>query len=168
MPKKSKVEEPVMWKIVIGEQTCSHVTRERTPGERWDADDLEYNTTYSGFHVVDTGFYDLAVPFEPQMDKTYYLVYGIYSTGDSFHHETGRTEIVSFHEDVTEAEIVAAHLVQQYEKQKNASNTQWSIDIVANGQLFSFHAPWLGYFESLEEIVVHPIQMEPSRFRPRR
>jgi len=165
MPKKKKppAEQPALWYILLDEDTYTEVTREATE-DQWDADDLSHSTTYTGFRIVEKDCYkSLSLPFEPEQGITYYLVYGIYSTGDSFHYEDGCSHVVSLHKDVKEAEDVAAKLVKQYEGQKDFS----TVPLTANGIHFDFYPPWLGYFESLTEIVVKPIQMNGGRFIPR-
>jgi len=121
------------------------VTRHADPDERWDGDDLSMDHSIEGFNLVE-GYGDLEVGFEPDFDKTYFLLYGIYSTGDSFHHEEGRIEFVDLYED----REVAWENYRRLEK-----SNEYTVTLKhESGKEYGFYVPWRGYFENLSSLDV--------------
>lgn len=132
-----------MIKLVIDQSTETTVTREATE-DRWDADDLQHSTTIHGFRVVTTkdGYFDFVVA-EPLRDS-YYLVCVEYSTGDSFHHETGRMALVALLETREGADTVI-DAIRRHPK-------NYSFTVAVEGQSLTISTEWVGYFERIEAV----------------
>ena len=63
----------------------TYATRQSDPDDSWDQDDNDTSHNIVGIEIApDSGYYDISVPFDIERGKEYFLVYGIYSTGDSF------------------------------------------------------------------------------------
>ena len=133
------------------------VTREATLDE-WDGDDTNEIHDIEGFTIVnENGYYDLKVPFEIDKNKTYYLVYVIYSSGDSFHHEESRIDFIELYEDVKMAKEVAKIIEDDY-RNWESTEKDWSVEIFnSNGEKYKIHCPWKGYFERLSYAEVEAI-----------
>src|SRR5210317_84780 len=78
--------------ISIEDRQTGGVTRAGDPDDEWDRDDTYTDHNIEGFRAApeeDSKYFDLVVPYEPEFDKEYYLLYAVYSTGDSFGHDDG-------------------------------------------------------------------------------
>jgi len=123
------------------------------------------------------------VSFEPK-DKVY-LVYGIYSTGDSFGHSNGEAEILDVFETKEEAEEFAKKVnsfndletsepygLKPREKEERIkqiknilgdsvqeSKSGWKkYDFIHRGEVL--HFPWGGYFEILNDIEIKELERD--------
>lgn len=133
-----------------------------------------------GIQVVgEKEYYDLSTGFDIDPTRPYYLLYAIYSTGDSFGHDDGRIEFVGLYEDLEVAheneQRVWAHneTYQQLEYRWYTPSKQLSKEKLKNlrkefepytiklvtedGLEYGVHVPWHGYFERLTEVVVQPV-----------
>jgi hypothetical protein len=96
----------------------------------------------------------LAVHFTPQVGQTCYLVYAIYSTGNSFgHDEDGCLEFIDLFTTREKAEALIDALRKE---EKEDGLTKY---IAEDGSEAWYCIPWNGYFESLsvldiEEVVI--------------
>lgn len=140
-------------KIVINNDQSYEVTRYATEDE-WDADDTHTDNRIRSFSLTDT-YSDLSIGFIPEEDKTYYLLYAIYTTGDSFHTSSGNIEFVDLFED--EELGWENYRILQNHKEGNGYSA-----ILKNqlGLKYSYHIPWIGYFENLESLELMPIELE--------
>lgn len=70
------------------------ITRRGDPNDRWDRDDTASSYTINGIvKVGEDEYQDLTVPYEVEKNTNYFLLYCVYSTGDSFGHDAdGRIE----------------------------------------------------------------------------
>ena len=71
---------------VVYDHPCD-VVREGDPNERYDGDDLVYSTYINGIALGES-YGDIETAFDVHSNVPYYLLYAIYSTGDSFHLST--------------------------------------------------------------------------------
>lgn len=119
----------------------------------WDQDDV--STIWfipSEFTVTENmdGWGEfLPLNFTPEKGKVYFLVYAIYSNGDSFHHEeNGGCELIGLYTDMEEAERNAEILRR---------SNEFSEKITVNGTEMTVSLPWQGFFEDLECVKVTPM-----------
>ena len=140
------------YNVQIVDDVYSEVTRHADPDDRWDADDTYTSHSIRGFKVV-KGYYDLAVGFEPSYDKTYFLLYATYSTGDSFSHHEGEIEFVDLYED----ENVAYENLRRLQQLEAGYSAKL---LHENGEEYIFNVPWVGYFESLSDLEVTAIRRQ--------
>lgn len=88
----------------------------------------------------------LMVSFKPEEDKTYYVLLAIYSTGDSFGHDSHhRVEYFDIYENSTDAYLAEKEL------NSNAGNSELEFTNHQKKKV-KFYNPWNGHFESLDEI----------------
>lgn len=151
-----------MTKIEIIDESYTMVTRHGDPNDEWDGDDTETSHHITGFRVLKNGYSDLEVDFKLTPGKPYYLLYAIYSTGDSFHHEEGKIEYIGLYKSLKDAEV-NQKLIEKHYKETNESNprnfdSMFSVELISpSGVKYKQHVPWNGYFESLTSVEVIPI-----------
>lgn len=152
MARCSSEDSPATTKLEVEHSSHTFVTRPGNLDDRWDGDDT-YTVwiVHSRIRDVEPGHpYDLETALELQPGNIYFLVYAIYSTGDSFHKEQcGEIEFVDLFATFEEAEALADAL---------KVGTEYTLN--HNGRIY--HLPWVGYFENLEEIHVSPVIFVPE------
>lgn len=141
-----------MTNILILNNQYTDITRHADPEDRWDADNTSTDHNIYGFKVVsEKQYYDLTVDFDCKKDHAYQLLYVLYSTGDSFSHHDGKIEFIGMFADPDLAIKNKKIIENQY--RKDASD--WSLTLYANHKTkYKMHAPWCGYFESLESVEI--------------
>jgi len=137
--------------IEIIDDTYTEVTRESDPDEQWDGDDTCTSHDIHGFKIGKYG--DLSVRFEPEYDKTYFLLYATYSTGCSFSQHEGEIEYVDLYED----ENVAWENYRRLDKHGEGYSAKL---LHESGKEYTFSIPWIGYFESLQDLEVMAIRRQ--------
>jgi len=177
MAKKShlieEVQKPQIYPIKVVKEKHIHVTRHAERDERWDRDDTSSDWDVLGIQLVpEEGVGDLYVNFPIEINKTYWLVYAVYNTGDSFgRDENGALEEIEIYKDETMALDCAreirkhADMYSVYErtyyrpKMKRPKDFDSYILVVIgnDGKELEVHAPWNGYFESLSYVEVRPV-----------
>lgn len=125
-------------------------SREPNPDDDWDRGDTHTDHHIRGITVGSGHFSEtIDVCFRPVPGLTYYLLYANYDTGNSFGHDSGRVDFIDLYYDETLAWDMARKLM------KEASENRYDYEItMQNGKTQSYHAPYIGYFESLNDIVV--------------
>jgi len=121
----------------------SHETQTRFPNEDddWDRGDIHVNWTIPDvFRLTkERDYYSEPVSFEPQKGETYYMVYAIWSTGDSFgSYSQSDCESFGLYQTRKEAEDRVKELSAPREENK-------------------YRHPWDGYFESLDKIDIKEV-----------
>ena len=110
----------------------AYVTREASSDE-WDRDDTAKDWTIPDYFTIVKEYGDVRLNFDPKPHTPYYMVYYIWSTGDSFgHDEQYGCEVHGIYE--TKEEAVK-------ERDRLSKVTDYSV-------------PWNGYFESLDSVHV--------------
>ena len=138
------------YNVEIVDDEYTEVTRHADPDEQWDADDTDTSHCVRGFKVSDR-YYDLSVGFEPEYGKTYFLLYATYSTGDSFSNHGGRIEFVDLYED--------ENVAWENHRRLDRHGEGYSAKLLhESGEEYMFSVPWVGYFESLENLEVLAVQ----------
>ena len=146
-----------MTQIKIVYDRHSYVTRRGDPNDRWARDDTDADTTIKGIEVVrDHDYFDITAPFEIDINKTYILLWAIYSTGDSFGHDGGQVEFI----DLFESQTLAAQAAQEIEKQSDSYSVTYTRE---DGNETSFASPWHGYFERLQEVRLDVVRVTRLR-----
>jgi hypothetical protein len=157
---KRKVEKPVedtKWYLKIDYQSYTDVTRHRDPDEKWDADDLAHSQSINGYstHTNLKGGWDFVLSKKPSAKQPFYLVYVNYSTGDSFHHETGCIEFVDVFESEKDGDALVDMLDKDYAKFKKADRhdyTPLKVKLPSGVEREIYTSTWKGYFERLEGV----------------
>jgi hypothetical protein len=133
--------------IKVDSRVYSHVTRERRGDDQWDADDLAHDLTIRGLRVVqERESWDFVV--KPPAQETYWLVWYRYSTGDSFHHETGCHAFVHLCKTREDAEFLVK-FIEDAGRVKTHSFHDLEV-YLPSGDEARVDPRWNGYFESLE------------------
>ena len=168
--KKVKEVERELYRVRVVDDEHCEVTREAEPGERWDNDDVSYDHYIKGIKLVDHNEYgDIDLGYKPEEGKLYYLLYVTYSTGDSFHREDGRISFVDLYRTREEAEENVKLMREHYEKArdrrferiKKEKFNPYSVELKNHeGNVFSFHCPYVGYFERLSSIEVESVYLK--------
>jgi len=176
---QTKEEVLKYYPVTVHDQTNSYVTREAEPGERWDADDIAMDTTVIGVETKEAGstkgYYDLAVPFEVVDGEDYYLVWAVYSDGDSFHHEEGCHRHIELFKTKEKAETLARKIqvhndiynehnsYRSYHDKKPTPKPKdydtYSLKYLNEaGVEMNCHCSWNGYFERLTAINIDRVR----------
>jgi len=149
--------------------------RESDPTAEWDGDDTESSWSINKVSIVDQ-YPDVTACFEVSPDDVLYLVYLVYSTGDSFSTHTDdsitfidifKTETnavncaktirkhYEYHEMLNSFEVRRLSITKQRELAKKFNS--YSVDYIReNGETVSLHASWTGYFDRLSYVEIHP------------
>lgn len=127
-------------------------SRDRDPNDSWDRGNTHSEHTLKHIRIAKDGNYPcITYPGLVKPGEKVYLVYAVYSTGDSFGHDTDRClELISVHKDIDIARF-------NYQKVKTsiAHDYNYTLEISQdNGQVVPVSCPWLGYFESLSLVKV--------------
>lgn len=101
-------------------------------------DDRSYQHRYHGGDLIVVGA-------DVKAGDTVYILWAQYSTGDSFHNEYGRYDMI--------AGFVSSEVAQDNARRARNSrlsrdnHTGWDMNIkLDDGTTFNYHIPWLGYF----------------------
>lgn len=128
----------------------TEVTRSRDPDEQWDGDDTYTEWTFKGLtRKSNADCFDIPKEW---IGCNVFVVYVIWSTGDSFSHSShAYAEGVGIYATHEEAEDVKKLIWDEYnEGDKDYSN---NFVMLPSGQKLSTSA-WKGYFESLNDVVI--------------
>lgn len=156
-----KVNEDVEpgWWLRVEYDSYTDVTRHADPDERWDADDLAHGQNIHGYSIGNEKTYGEVFPVngKPDKNKTYWLVYVNYSTGDSFHCETGCICFVDVLEDANDAEYLA-RVLEDDSKKDNYDYKPLKVKFPSGMEKEICTSTWKGYFESIEDIHVESLR----------
>lgn len=135
----------------------TQVTREANPEDSWDGEDLDTSWTITpNISESDETSPDIVVPFKLDLDKNYYIVHVIYSTGDSFHHHSGyQCDFIELFQNKEKAEtLVKAIKEQNYDYYSNKRDFGENAYILPykdeKGNEKTLYCKWNGYFESID------------------
>lgn len=152
-----------MTRVRVNNESYTEVTRERDPDDRWSGEDTYTSNSIDSIRVVgEKDYHDLTVGFEVEEGKDYFLLYGIYSTGDSYSHQEGCICYVDLYQDREFAEANRKILADHYHIKEGKN--EWTAELLLeDGQKMPFCVPWKGYFESLTELVIEVVRAGPKR-----
>jgi len=147
--------------IEITDESYSEEMRE-PQDDGWDRGDSSVSHNITGFRAApekEGKYYDLVVPYEPEFGVTYYVLYAVYSTGDSFGHDSGAgIEFIGFY---TEDELdVAKENLRKVETSRQAEDYSVILKVPSGSRTFDQHTPWVGYFESLDYADITSIERQ--------
>lgn len=142
--------------------TWQYETSEADPNDSWDRPDTAMElrnvsaiTTsnrvevgYRGWYGNDT--FDVA----PNEHGLVYAVIARYSSGDTFGRDDGRVAVM----DVFDNNEDAAALTEALEDSVR-DKSQAVVDFELNHNGRDYYLPWVGYFEHLENVDVHPLRV---------
>lgn len=139
--------------IKILKDEDSEVTREGK-GE-WSGDDIAWSIIIRGFMLSEEQYdYDFIMP-APDKEE-YYLVYARYSTGSSFHHETGKVCLVSLMEHFDDAKAIV-DAIDNDVKTENRQPLKVKLPVLGKVEDV-YTGTWKGYFESLESVEIETVR----------
>lgn len=140
-----------MTSIRILETCWTEETSIPDPEDRWDRASTSSSHSIEGFEV-DVKWNDLTVSFEPDFNVPYFLLYAVYSTGDSFGHDAGANiEYFGLFEKYETAKLNEKRLKTMTDGGPCTLLTDFGID-------FDIFIPWFGYFERLDYIDIEKVQ----------
>ena len=160
--------ERTQLKVVYHSRT--YTTREGDPNDQWDRGNTSTDHSVTGL-VVGEDYHGLYLDGEVKPGDTVWLVYAVYSTGDSFGHDQDKCiEFFTVHRDESVAKFNARALAG-YEPEKDFSQREKFFLSLDNGEQFQTVPPWSGYFESLSYVQADPFVIgagTPNTYLPKR
>lgn len=148
--RQAKTDAPPAVYLHLDTNSWTDVTREADPDDSWGADDTSTSWTVNGISLSDKdGHQALPADFPVEVGDTVYVVYAVYSTGDSFHRADGEyLEVLSFHKN---SAIAYKNKASAEGPRKDRHDMTIEFDSGAKVQRY---CPWDGYFESLDSVSV--------------
>jgi len=146
---------------IINNQYTSD-TSEPDPEDRWDRASTETSHNVTGFRLNEK-HQDILLSYTPEKERDYYLVCVVYSTGDSFGHDSGwGIEYIDLYKTREEAEKVARVIETESELGFSFKEGGNIVKIKNHkGQEYGLYTgAWKGYFESLDGVSVIPVQLQ--------
>ena len=152
----------IIYDVEIIDDIYCQETSEADPDDSWDRANTSTDHNIVGFRAAlesDSKYYDLAVPFEPDFETTYYVLYAVYSTGDSFGQDDGRgVEFIGFY---TENELdIANENRRTIEAPRKSDSYSITLRTPTGGRSFKQATPWDGYFEHLDYVDIASIERQ--------
>lgn len=159
---KKSIQQPVSeskFHVRIVKHDNYEITREHTESE-WDGDDIAHSWDVQGFEVVgEKDSWDFIVNEKPE--GLWYLVCAFYSTGDTFHHETGEISLVTFTKHRADAEEILLAIGEDYKRFLNRDKHErrpLKVFLPVSKRVEDIYTgTWKGYFERLESAEVKPL-----------
>jgi hypothetical protein len=141
-----------MAKISVVDYSDTMTTEHADPDDAWSADSTFTSHDIQGISLEDT-YGDLTVSYDIEYDVPYFLVYYIYSTGDSFHNDEGLIEFIDLYKTRYEAEK-AANIIRE------AAINEWTATILnSDGEAYDEYLSAVhDYFGSLNEVEVVKVE----------
>jgi hypothetical protein len=146
---KSKTNNKKLYSIRIIDEVDIEITRAATE-DQWDDNDTYTNHSIKGF-VLDDSYGDLYLSSKPEANKDYFLLYALYSTGDSFHYEDNVIAFIDLYKTQEDALVVKDILSKSKEYSAKVKDNE--------GNILTYNCPWLGYFERLRSLEIESIQL---------
>jgi hypothetical protein len=158
--KEKAVKKEVLSSFVHVVDHVEHIQVREGDGEMYsDRGETDQSHSIEGIEVLTVSQYnDLEVGFEVKYDKDYYLLYALYSTGDSFGQDGGRIEFVDLYRTPAKAQEAKKRLLAAtaaYQSNRGCYSTEIKNEL---DQKYTFHMPWLGYFERLEDLRIEAVR----------
>lgn len=144
--------------IKINVRTHTEVTRERNYDDKWDGEDTYQSHEIHGYSVsTDEERYgwDFILNEDPK-GKDLFVVAAFYDTGDSFHREENRLDLVHLATSFADAQTILKVLEADY-KEYIENNESWAykpltIILPSGATIELYTGTWKGYFERLREL----------------
>ncbi len=150
MAKKNKPAPAPTVYLHLEASGYTEVTREADPDDEWGANDTSTTWSVDGITLHDRdGHRALPADFPVEAGDRVYVVYAVYSTGDTFHRADGEyLEVISFHK----SEVTAARNVAALNVRRGRDSDFKMVVEYDSGAKVERHCPWDGYFESLDYV----------------
>lgn len=98
---------------------------------------------------------DLTTKFTIEPGRDYYLLYVVFETGDSFGTDGGNVEWIALYEDRDLAEEQVVNI-----RKNDENKDSYSVKLKLHDDVeIDYYAPWKGYFERIEDVVVEKVRM---------
>lgn len=126
----------------------------------------DWNETYShkiDNEIVETHSYpDVVTSLDFQHGQNAFVVWAVYSTGDSFGRaECSSSEVFGIFEDYKSASELKEAL-RSFNKRRKGTR----LDVTtSDGQKFTDYVPWTGYFESIEYVEITLVTVKKLKKR---
>jgi len=149
-----KVQQDDIYSIEIVDHETSHNLGGQHDDDDWSRDSYSTDHNIVGFKAYPDAaqsYFDLTVPYRPEDDETYYVLYAVYTTGDSFGSDPGHgIEFIGFY--TKDQYDIAEENMRTIERDDGKRSENWSVTLkTPDGQgTFKQHCGWKGYFESLD------------------
>lgn len=151
-----KVQQDDIYSIEVVDHETSRNLGGSYEDDEWSRDSYATEHNIVGFKSAPDAankYYDLTVPYRPEDDEVYYILYAVYTTGDSFGSDPGRgIEFIGFY---TKDQLdVAEENMRTIEKNDASRSEGFSIKLKTpdGKKTFSQSCGWKGYFESLDYV----------------
>lgn len=148
-----------LYSIDVEDDLYGHDTSEADPNDEWSRASTHTDHNITGFKVhPETQYGDVMVPYVPERGVDYYLLYVVYSTGDSFGHDSGSSvEYIGLY---TADEL---HVAKENERRIEAHNSgdhELKLHLLMPNTSvdFNIYVPWQGYFECLDYVSIETVQ----------
>jgi hypothetical protein len=130
----------------------SEVTREADLDDKWSGEDTYTFWNFRGL-TRKAGYWDTFEIPKAWEGKEVFVVWVVYSTGDSFSHsENGSSEGIGIYSTLEEAQGVKEMIEADDKAKSHACGYSFSL-VLPSGQKLS--TPWKGYFESLTTVEIN-------------
>lgn len=140
---------------VVDDEYTDNLGGQREDDE-WSRDSYSTSHNIVGFKsALDAAnrYYDLTVPYRPEDDETYYVLFAVWTTGDSFGRDPGRgIEYIGFY--TADQLDVANENMRKIEKDDSSRSEGFSVTLKTpdGKKTFKQSCGWKGYFESLDYV----------------
>lgn len=134
---------------------------QHTEGPSYFEDSEEYREDYTTFYVdglkIDNKYLDVETSLDIKEGEKVYLLYVVYTTGDSFSTSHGGSiEFINVYRDIE----VAKENERRINK-KEETNDYHIILKTSNGESeYRIYTPWIGYFESIDYVEIKELTVE--------
>ena len=148
---------------VVNEST-EEITRHATR-DKWDRDDTRQSHDIQGIQIVPKkAYYDLTVSFDVVPDKSYYLIYVLYGTGDSFGHDENRIAFIELFQDKAKAKalkkLIEDNHAEVHDKDGLSFTDSYTMKYLnEQGTEIVLQKNWEGYFESFNGCKVQEVEL---------
>lgn len=140
------------------------------PNDRWSRDSTSTTWNVHGL-VLGEDHHGLCLDGLVRPGDTVWLVYAVWSDGDSFGHDEGaRIDFITVHREEAIARANAEMLVKATNRDHGYGyKVRLLLD---NNTILPYTVPWLGYFESLDYVRCEPFKVGQTEnggttYRPR-
>jgi hypothetical protein len=146
--------------IKVIDDTYTKVTRPHDPEDQWSGEDTYTSHSIEGIEIVKKNeYYDLETEFKILPNKDYYLLYAIYSTGDSFSHHEGKIDYIYLYKTASKAEA-AKTILENHDTESKDWDERFNKTIkTEKGKNLKLYISWAGYFESLTSVNIEMVRI---------
>lgn len=138
-------------KLYIKTSSYVDIVKEANQDDEWDRDDTQRTHYVDQVSLDPVGYEYCYIPGSIKKGDTVYLVYAVWSTGDSFHRAEGEyIDFISAHRTY-DAASRNENILDTDRAEGEGSTFKLFLD---DGTEFSYCASWFGYFESLDYVTV--------------